>query len=293
MKAIIATVCTADHFQWYIPMFLWTWYHAYPEEIERVEVHLMGKLEESIWDVLRGHEFKVPYLIREERYADFSVQVSTANTLRWTDLEPTRSADGDVPVLIVDVDTLHFTCNTSIFGYFDSLRQSRETIYGGYHGPWQKPERPEVCPNGWQGPYERVAGGFFMVWPQWWAKTKEARRRYSGLLRDGQIGGYRESDEVTLCHIIKDSGLPVPKEKFFPLELRGIHLGDFKPSMSHRFTSPKKMAGKVHVRSLREYVRLRERKYWNSIREVCCQSSEVAQVLKNLDQYVESQGLFD
>ena len=157
---------------------------------------------------------------------------------------------------IMDADFVMFQSAPTHENWYMNRMRALKTCYFSTHGPWRKPDR---FPGGWKGDKERIAGGMVMITPEWMEKTAVERKILGGMLHSGFIGGqYREEDEVILCGLCKKMGLPMPVEKLFPAELRGIHLGDFKPSMRHRWTDTQKMKTRIfrpYVMQYREFMK--------------------------------------
>lgn len=283
MKRFMSVV-SADHFQHYISLYIMairTWskditVHIYVRgETDSITNRCMSVLTE--YGILGNERLFVQTL---ENYPN---HVSTTNCLRFL----VTPDDGWHEMIITDIDLLLFA---DPFPWHRGLSETSGQPFAGHHGPLHKPHRPEIC-SAWQGSFERVAGGFFYVTPEWYEKTKEQRRYQEADLRDGRNGAYRESDEVMLARIIKGSGMRVPTSKHFPLELRGIHLGDFKESMRHRWTSMAKMYGKLTDDNCRAFVALEKQEAWKEMLDILREDSILTQILANIRTHINERGI--
>ena len=283
----ILTVCTADHFQHHIPLFIRCirrWgdgvdIHIFVRgELDDLTKKAMSKLEE--YGVCKGYDF-----IHENYAMDYPFDESTTNCLRF--LVDTPEICSYAQTMITDVDLMLFN---DLFPWHMQRMVDTEQPFAGHHGPWRKPYRPEVSKEGWVGAFERVAGGFFCTTPAWYVQTAKQREYQSHDLKDGRLGKWRESDEVMLSRIIKGSGMKVPG-KGFPLELRGVHLGDFKPSMKHRYTDMGKMATKLSESNAQNYLLIRRDKAFSDVLDIVKKDPEIAEVFNNLDWHIEQRGL--
>ena len=126
--------------------------------------------------------------------------------------------------------------------------------------------------------------------PAWYVNTAKQREYQAKDLMSGHLGKWRESDEVMLSRIIKGSGMKVPG-KGFPIELRGVHLGDFKPSMRHRFTDMGKMVTKLHNANAQDYLSIWRDRAFSDALDIVKEDPEIAEVFNNLDWHIEQRGL--
>jgi len=291
----VRTVCSNDHFQHYIPIFCHTVLKTYPEY--KIFISLEGKLDDISLKALEHlKEVKVidhsvdlyeggRIIIREDCYPDIVKKKSTFNLLRFLDYDPVLF--GADYVFMTDIDFLWFPSEINILEWHLNLMRKNETCFAAHHGPRQKPRR---FPGGWKGDRERVSGGCVMVTPKWYFETSELRGIYLKNVFSGEIDDYREVDEVMLCRLIKRSGLPVPQSKYFPQKLRGVHLGDFKESMTHRFTNLAKMRTKLDDKICAQYIKMtREDETWDKIYNEVTRDPEIKTVFDNFHSYLEKQ----
>lgn len=279
VSRLIYTTVTADHYQHYIPLFV---YMCRTMTGAAVTVDVRGKLDATTKEAL---SFFPGYnvVINEDMYAGYPDNPSTTNTLRFL-----GGPLGFDRVMIMDVDLMIFE---DPFPWHE--QNLIDQTYCGHRGPQSKPYRPEVSQTGWTGEFERVAGGFFMVTPKWYEMTQPGRDAARQALREGTIGHYRESDEVTLARLIKGAGLSMPESKYFPLGLRGLHMGDFRENMRHRWSSPVKMQRKLSDSNAKKYRDLMlEDRIWVETAEVLRKADpDMKQVMQNIQTHLSQRGV--
>jgi len=278
MSRAIMTVCTADYFQFYIPIFMYSISKCFPDV--DVIILLRGKPDPLVVDALRC--IKEPRLvILPDHKVDYPNLKSTTNSLRFVVVANCVPYD---EIFITDVDFFFTKTSQDIFRYCEQNRFN--DFYFGTHGPFAKPHRPEVCPS-WSGHYERVAGGFFMAYKGWWEKTYQQRMKYDELLSRGDYGYYREADEVMLARIIKESGLPMPAQTPLPREVRNVHLGDFKTTMKHRYTNRNKMRAILDIQCVNDFLRAKSDPVFIEIRKIVSKNAQMKQILDIAFDYCE------
>jgi hypothetical protein len=202
--------------------------------------------------------------------------------------------DGMDAVLFNDVDLLLFA--PQLIDWHMLHMNSLGTCYAAHHGAWRRPHRPEICgKHGWRDKYERINGAFFFVTPEWFEKTSFVREKVLERINTATLSGsprlygcYRESDEVMLCDILKESKLPIPKNKAFPPALRGIHLGDFKDSMTHRWLNQDKMAVKLTTDNCLEYRKMQKDPIWQGLLKIVCEDPKINIIFENLEKHLKT-----
>lgn len=259
MKTCITTIVSDNYFQHYLPLYIYILRREYPEYT--VKTFIKGKIDtttEKCFKIMRdaGVKFEDPISIFERLPEK---RESTINCLRF--LIPHKHFKRFDQVIFTDVDLLLFRTAPTLKGWHMSRMKKMKTCYAAHHGPPKRPYRPEISLSGWMGRFERIGAGFVMVTPRWWERTKGMRQYYRKKAVNGKIGGYRESDEVMLARIVKDSGLPMPPLGF-NIKLRGVHLGDFKSTMKKRYTSKSTMKNKVSKQNVKNFCQLEEDKVW-------------------------------
>lgn len=296
----VATICSSDYYQHYIPTFCYTVGKAYPEA--KISVGVTGEVDQLTLDALSVMgNFKIVekpgtnedwdsdcVITKNVLPEGVSVLESTVNTMRFLYFKnelDMQLCDIDATI-ITDVDFMWFRGGIDLFRWHVERMREIGSCYAGHHGPWKKPRR---FPEGWRGDKERVAGGFFMVTPEWFRKTREARAKYTKLLKEGKIGTYREEDEVVLCKILKESGLPVVQDKSMPTDLRGIHFGDFK--FDDRWTNLMKMQTKLTDSNIYKYIEMASMDTkFRKIRDIVCRDEQIALMFKNLHLHCQQKG---
>jgi len=280
MKCIMSVV-SGDYFQSYIPLYamaLRTWY--------KEDIHIFSKgvlTKEQIEVIHSSNDGNI--FIHMKSYEDYPSLISTTNALRFIingceiidDFDNMKEYSH---CLITDIDLLIF--KDPFDWHIDQISATQP--FAGHHGPWKKTHRPEIC-GSWSGNFERVAGGFFCATPEWYKRTKQSRENHSILLRCGAEGKYREADEVILASIIRESGMDIPQSKVFPTELRGLHLGDFKETMNHRWNNQAKMMRILTDGNCRSYQELSRTEQWKNTIKIL-NDEKLNTILSNVDLYL-------
>jgi len=243
-KLCIATVVSADDYQTYIPIFIYTVKRAYPEYY--IKIFLRGKLNDKIrgmLDTMKKCKYcDLGWEIKEKSLMEYPALVSTCNTLRH--LLPEKEFKDFDYVYITDIDFIVFRHDPTLLEYFAQRIKKTKLPYASSRGPYQYPRRHHINGGGWKGNFTRISDGMLMLKvPEWFNQTEKARHKYEKLLRVGRPDGidphqpasYREYNEVMLYRICKQSKLETPKTKNkfvdghgFKKLYRDIHLGDFK-----------------------------------------------------------------
>lgn len=200
---------------------------------------------------------------------------------------------GEDYYLIVDADLL--LTDLELPQWCTAQMQKTAMPYAGHLGARWKPERPAITGRqGWTHEWQRVTGGFFMTTPKWYAVTEKARNHFAAASR---MPDFREADEVTLARLITSSGLPLPP-RGFPKELRGIHLGDFRWGMQHRYQNTAKMRTLIPEATLRHYRNMRGSVEWQTMVKTLLaipakdlgttETQELQGILSRLDEYADT-----
>lgn len=277
------TVCTADYFQHYIPIFIWSILNVWRDEVG-IFIYLRGELDDitkRALDVIKVDDKNVK--IVENYKTDYPYMVGTTNALRFT-TEP-------IPIeklLVTDVDFFFTKMPQDLFNWHEEMHKSMENgCYVGHHGPWVRPHRPEIC-NEWRGEFERIAGGFVLLYPDWWEKTQWIRHCYDKMLENGEWGHFRESDEVMLCRFVRIAKLPIAPKVPFPRFLRHLHLGDFKDSMKTRYEDRSKMRKLLDPRCVNQFLEALSDNTFGKIIEIVSKNKQVQTILINAVRYCNS-----
>ncbi len=275
MKRCIMTVCTADYYQNYIPMFIWSALKTFPGV--DIRLYVRGELTHDVLDALKFVPGK--YMIIENYKTDYPYLVGTTNALRFT--EAIHRYD---ELLITDIDFFFSKVSIDIFQFHRDIKVCKE--YSGHHGPYHKPHRPAICPA-WKGDFERITGGFAMLYPGWWEKTDAIRKRWDKELKEGRWGHFRESDECMLFRMVREAGLPIAKKIPFPRALRFLHFGDFKPNMTVRYKDSSKMSGFLDRRHVNAFLRALSDTYFMKIIEIARRDAQMDEIISRTIKYCE------
>lgn len=246
MKTCFTTVVSADHYQNYIPLYclaLRTW------SLDDIIIKVRGKLSPGCWQSLKGIK---DVFIYEDFFTEYPFHISTTNSLRFVSDEMVFDYDY---TMITDIDLL--ILQDPWKWHYKNI--TKDHPFSGYHGARVKPVRLEICKS-WSGEFERVAGGYFCATRQWFDATRFARTKFGIALLDGRCGNYRENDEVILGNIIKSSNMQVPSEKYYPRDLRGLHLGDFK--FNKRWINMDRMKNLLTKKNIELYLKLCKTQQW-------------------------------
>lgn len=282
MKVCVTTLTTADYFQHYLPVFIYVLRKEYPEY--DVKVFIKGKVDkisEKAYSVLRENKIKFDNPINI--FKEYPELESTTNCLRF--LIPESYFDSYNYIFIVDADLLFFRTQPLLLTWYLKRMKEIGSCYGGYHGPFKKPHRPHITPR-WEGKFERVSGGIFMVTQKWFEKTKNIRIKYRKKAEKGRLGGYREIDEVMLARILKKADMPMPPRGFWYM-LRGVHLGDFKPEMEKRYKRNKKLKRLLYKECAEKFLDLESDPVWYKLIEILSQDKKFDEIYRKTLKYTE------
>ena len=311
MRIAFHTICSDNYFQYYIPIYCYTIQRAWPEA--HIHIGITGRLNQDTKDSLSlihrvtirnvGEKIKKekPNSVIITENALVSKKQKSAicrpgyhNTARFLYLM--EELDGeDVQkdfdyMFITDLDFVMLrTKDFNVVNWIIKRMDQLKTCYYTHHGP-VKPTRK--FPQGWSGARERLAGGIVCITPEWLKKTCNARHRYRGKLQRGEIGTYREEDEVTLCKITKESGMPVIQAKFYHPKYSTIHFGDYKPEFKARWQSPKRMKKRISQGIIRSYIKMTAEPNWQKIKQIACRNEHIKTIFSNFKYFlVESKCL--
>lgn len=238
-----------DKFEVYAPLWAYCILKSYPGDkvcLTKYGNALSPQVGELWSDIINFHIHQKNKLYTHQWTGEEGP--STFSMLRF--LQAPEGCDYPPEMIVTDCDILIFP---QIQSHAETMRslaaENRDTQYFAWHGARKKPDR---FPGGWSGFNERLAGGLVYFTKDWWQRTSMMRKKYIDLLRRGQLGTYREEDEVILCRLCKAYNMPIYNSSVVPAPLRCIHLGDFKDSLSSRWKNPKKMARYVDSHVLQQ-----------------------------------------
>ena len=269
----IYTLATSDHYQHYIPLFVYAYNRVYPEA--EIVIGIRGYADELTKEALRDYEVryttpsdysKGKIIIIQNLFNTFPVEY--INALRFLS-SPTIEND----VFVTDVDM--FPTN---HGIIEWCKEQARVMQSSYYSPHGARKYPKRFSGGWTGDNERLTGGCVFLTQKWYEATDKARRYYLTTINNL----YREYDEVMLCRICKALDMPIAQSRYYPHELMGIHLGDFK--FDGRWTDTNKMQRKAPDATVKEYKRLlmqdSKLKY---ILDIVRKDSEINKIMYNVD----------
>ncbi len=295
MSTCLTTVVSADDFQYYIPMFIYTAKRAYPDY--GVKIFLRGKINKQVRGILNDMKklrmCNTDFQILENQFLDYPNRTSICNTLRH--LLPEEQFKGFDFVYITDIDFLIFKHEPSLERYFHKRMSETGLPYASFRGPYTRPRRFKINKIGWRRSFTRIADGTLMLKnPQWFKKTKDARAIYNRIVKKGtsdrfdnhKAASYREYNEVMLYRICLMSKLRTPKRrnkfangKRYNRLYRDIHLGDFK---FNRGSSIKRMTSYMKKENVANFIELEKDEAWLKISKVCEQNKVIKNMLKKL-----------
>lgn len=264
---VIFTVCTTDY-AGHLPLWAWSAKRLWPD------VSLIALITDAYTPVLICDYLNSIGAKAYGQYDQYPNTTAMSACLRFV-YNPPKAEE----VLITDSDVVFL--HERQWQYMAD-KKKEIGCYGVFTGAKHKPRRPEIAPNGWVGDMRRLTGTFVLVTPEWYEKTQAARSEWSDRLMRGIWGTFRESDEVMLCRICSQSGLPLPNEVAFAKEMRGLHVGDFRPNMEHRWGNPKRIRKwfpAESVAALREVVK--DKGFLNTL-EIARENLTVAATWENV-----------
>lgn len=289
---LIFTVCSADWYQYHIPMFVFTAARAYPECDVKVLVH--GVLNDDVKNALSIIDAK-NFEVIENQYQSFPHSKYICNILRLF-IPKSYLLKYDY-VYVTDVDFLLFRQKPSHFQYYAAMMKTSGQPYGAFRSAITRPYRSEISAGGWRGNFTRIVAGTLMLnSSDWFKKAFPVVREYRNLFKKNKHdnydpflpGSYREQDEVTLYRICKKSGLKIPGRKGtfvggkrFNVAFRDIHLGDFRKAKSRR-----KLSWLITKQNVRRFKKLDTDTTWLKICNICCRNDEIRQCIRRLRKYV-------
>jgi hypothetical protein len=273
----IYTLSTPDHYQHYIPLFVYGFNRIYPDA--EIVVGIQGYADAITKEALKDYQVKYTtpsnytkgnIVIIQNIYNQHSKEY--INSLRFL---AAPSVTNDVYITDVDVLPMH----KGIIEWCREQARVMQSCYYSPHGCWKRPKRFE---GGWRGNKERLNGRFVFLTQKWYEVTAKERQHY--MINVDNL--YREYDEVMLCRICKMCKLPIAQSKYYPAEYQGIHLGDFK--FDNRWTSATKMQKKLHDSAIKQYKYLLQTdKRFNFILDTVRKDDEIKRIIGRLDVLAE------
>jgi hypothetical protein len=287
---VLSTLVSADWYQKYLPLYHYCAAKNLPEWTVRTFVRgAIDPVVHKCYDAIEATGWKnierpIPDVLTPSTGA--SSNPYSTNACRWF-LGRDRFEDlAPECVLMTDADLLLFV---DPFTWHAAQVEQSGNAYAGHRGPRKRPYRPEISEQGWRGDFERVAGGFVYMTPRWFTLTEGVAKQYQDAVWGGALPfpPFREMDEVMLARIVKESGqhMPPPDARF-PTELRGVHLGDFRPNMTHRWTNMAKMHTKLRNINCNSFRRMEQDPAWRTMCSLLEADENIKTVLDNLRTHI-------
>jgi len=293
-KTCAFTVVSADGFEFFIPLWIYSIKRAYPEW--NVKVLIRGKLLPKVAKILEMDAFQNTggWEVIEDQFLNYKNGKGTCGACRL--LIPRVYLKEYKFAYITDVDFVVFRHSPTHLQYHSHVMKEAGVPYSAFRGPSTRPWRPKIHEShGWRDHYMRICGGTVMIRVKDWLRAvKKQRALYkqvaAGQRRDGidkhRFGSYREYDEVMHCRMLRGSGLKVPKHKNempngkkVNASYRDIHLGDFK------FTRRLKEGRRnrlITQTAVKRYKRLWKDPEWCAIAKACTEGNKsVRRLIRN------------
>lgn len=288
-KVTIATVCSSNHYQYYVPIFCAACHYAYPND--HIKVFLCGKMKPEV----KEWADKIKYVeIIEDYCLNIPTGPSIYNSLRF--LLPKKAYKKCDYLFVRDVDIITLHHRESHVELFAKRMKTVNVPYYGVRGPYHYPKRPNITSKGWKKEFTRIAGGTVVFKsPEFFNVTIKMRRTYKKLLKthgidpiDGnKVCSYREFDEVMLYRIVKYSELMPPKIRShgpdgqrLPRLYRDIHLGDYCKAKR-----TKKMKKDLPTEIIDKYKLLELSKDWQAAKAVSIIHPDVRTTLRRFEKH--------
>ncbi len=261
-------------------------------------VYVKGKPSKKLMDALaklRGApKCEEGWSVRANAFKKYPAGVSMCNALRH--LIPEKDFAGYQYIYVTDIDFVALRHKKSHLDYFKIEMDKSRQPYAGFRGPIRGFRRRGVTGLGWTGAFTRISSGNLMLKvPQWFKKTRAARRKYAAILKKRQQdpndrirpASYREYDEVMLYRICAASKLKIPKRagctlsnKPFNRRYRDIHLGDFK------FKKRLRRPGWIHKDNIEAFKELQKEDGWAIAEKMATTNETVRRRVHNMKEYV-------
>ena len=199
-KLAIATIVSADEYQYYLPLFTFCANRAYPKA--EVKTFVCGKLDPDSRPFIKGQ-------VHENMFEDHKIGPSTYNSLRQ--LLPSKYFVGCDYLYPTDADFLIFRQKIPHVEYYADVMEKLKIPIACARGPLRGLLSTRL-PGGWTENRTRIAAGCLMLKiPDWFRMTKEARDYYRFRVKYQKrdkydklpAASFREFDEVMIYRICK------------------------------------------------------------------------------------------
>lgn len=297
MKICATTVMSTNHYQWYAPLFIYSFYRAYPDVT--VRIFSDGDPSSNLGDALGLIPKDARWEIIPQDFNKYkhSHKASTYNCLRY--LIPAKKFEGFTHVYFTDVDFIVFPHNPTHWHYLQRIMEKTKQPYAGAKGPYGKLRRRYGQDPNWRIKCARMAGGcFFVEADTWFRETRAICSYYKKILARNRLDNYglspaldREYDEVMLYHMCASAGFKLPTKrncfatgKIANSTYRDIHLGDFK---FNRRTNVAKMSRILKTENVSNFLALEKDETWQKICSVCEQNKQVGKIMNRLRSHIK------
>ncbi len=288
----IVTVCSADSYQNFVPLFIYSALRAIPDV--DVLVLLTGKKNDVVTRALE----KLPvesgerWRVVEDQFLHIPAASYSVNCLRYLIphefLKPYRFA------YITDIDFVMLPHKIDLFRYFRSIMHVNDDMpIASFGSAVIGFKRPKIHgPKGWTGRFKRIVGGTTMIdVSRWYNSTKAMRNLYTKIAikrkADGidkfRFGSYREYDEVMLARMCSRSGIKLPEKRNhfcgnipYDYTYRDVHLGDLKFGQKK---AVKRFRRNVSRNNRKRFLRLWKDPVWCEIVAICSESDRIKKLL--------------
>ena len=297
MSLCISTVVSSNHYQYFIPAFVYTAKLAYPDA--GIRIFLLGKLKSDVRQIVEEIQKKYTDIkILEDSWKGKIKSTSTCNSLRF--LIDKKYYKGYDYIMIKDIDFLVFKHKESHFEAMKNRMNDAGLPYFTLRSALKAPRRPEINKDGWGGAFTRLVAGMVLLKnPQFFTIAEPQLIKYLTLLKKNKPDrvdyhlpcSYREYDEVMLYRILTASHLRTPKTRYkyvdgkgFSSIYRDIHLGDFNKPKKRKYRVASK---KIAPENIRNYLVLERDPFWQKVKKTCCNHSAVRTLFRRLRKHVK------
>ena len=290
-KNCIVTVCSADSYQNFIPLFVFSALKACPDA--DVIVLLTGKVNDVVSRALAKipQEWEGRWQVLEDMFLDIPATEYSTNCMRF--LIPHGILKNYRFAYITDVDFVILPHKISLFRYFIAIMDAEQMPIASFRSAIKRFWRPKIHGKaGWTGKYKRIVAGTTMIDVRAWYKATSAiRDKYMTCALKGKPDGldkhpfasYREYDEVMLARMCSLSGIrtPEPRRTFvggavYNRAYRDIHLGDLK--FGARIAT-RRFSRNVTRPNRKRFLKLWKNTTWVEIVKICSESDRIKQLI--------------
>ena len=144
-KFCITTISTANAYQYFIPMFVYSTKRAYPSA--HVKVFVLGKLRQPIKDILQEikdlHMVDTDWEVIESALSSYPVRWHTPNAIRF--LIPEKAFREFKYVFITDADFIYFEHSPSLLSFYRGIMKRSKLPYAACRSTVKKTNHSLQC----------------------------------------------------------------------------------------------------------------------------------------------------